>query len=62
MNAQIIPIADVNHRGTEILIRELGVVNTIRFLNQFRVGHGDYSVDRQELYADVTLDEIIQEL
>ena len=59
MKAQIIPIADVNHK---ILIRELGVVNTIRFLNQFRVGHGDYSVDRQELYADVTLDEIIQEL
>jgi hypothetical protein len=34
-------------------------VNTVRFLNQFTVGYGDYTAERDALFADLTLDEIL---
>jgi hypothetical protein len=34
-------------------------VNTVRFLNQFTAGYGDYTAERDALFADVTLDEIL---
>ena len=41
MSATIRPLAEVNQKATEILVREMGVVDTQRFLSQFRVGSGD---------------------
>ena len=42
MSVRIQPIAALTHRATHALIQELGVVDAIRFLNQFRAGqlHG----------------------
>jgi hypothetical protein len=40
-------------------MKEIGVVNTVRFLNQFTVGYGDYTAERDALFADLTLDEIL---
>jgi hypothetical protein len=41
MTVRIQPIAGINQRAHQALIGELGVVDTIRFLNQFRAGSGD---------------------
>jgi hypothetical protein len=62
MNTQISPMNEINHQATEILLRELGVVNTIRFLNQFRSGYGDYTLKKEELFAGMTLDNILEEM
>ncbi len=35
------------------------MVNTVRFLNQFTMGHGDYTAERDALFANLTLDEIL---
>ena len=43
MNAIIKPISLVNENATNILINEIGVVDTIRFINQFSSGHGNYT-------------------
>ena len=40
MNTATRPISEISRRATDILFRELGVVETIRFLNQFSVGPG----------------------
>ncbi len=40
-------------------MKEIGVVNTVRFLNQFTVGYGDYTAERDTLFADLTLDELL---
>ena len=39
------PISEVTNRAKHALIQELGVIDTMRFLNQFRVGDGDYTVE-----------------
>ena len=36
MSAHIQPLSKLNQQVTDALIREVGIVDTIRFLNQFR--------------------------
>ncbi len=53
------PLAEISQRAIEILCRELGAVDTVRFINQFTTGHGDYTSERDGLFAGETLDQII---
>lgn len=62
MTIQIQPIADVTQRGTHTLIKEIGVVDTIRFLNQFRVGSGNYTMDRDLLLEGLSVRDIVIEI
>ena len=62
MTVRIQPIADINQRANQALIGELGVVDTIRFLNQFRAGSAYYTVERESLFRDMTAKEIIAEI
>ncbi|MFH1086557.1 MAG: hypothetical protein V1772_12455 [Chloroflexota bacterium] len=45
-----------------MLYRELGIVNTVRFIGQFTVGFGNYTQERDELYAGLTLDDLVAEI
>ena len=62
MSATIRPLAEVNQKATEILVREIGVVDTQRFLSQFRVGSGDYTAERRQWLDDLSLGQIIAEI
>ena len=59
MNAVIKPLALINESATNILIKEMGVIDTIRFINQFTTGHGNYTEERRKMVDTMTLDEII---
>jgi hypothetical protein len=37
-------------------------VNTIRFLNQYTAGFGNYTEERGELFEGLSLDEILKEI
>ena len=56
------PLAEVSQRAIEILCRELGAVDTVRFINQFMTGHGDYTRERDDFFAGETLDQIIADI
>ena len=62
MNARFDPIALVTQRGTDALVKELGVVNTIRFLGQFREGSGDYTAQRENLFQGMSVAEMAREI
>lgn len=62
MSAAIRPLAEVSQQAREILIREMGVVDTLRFLSQFRTGVGDYTKERGQWLDDLSLDEIVSEI
>ena len=53
------PLSEVTQQALAVLIKEIGVVNTVRFLNQFTTGYGDYTSERDALFADLTLDELL---
>jgi hypothetical protein len=62
MTVRTKPLAEVTQRAIEILCRELGAADTVRFINQFTTGHGDYTAERDVLFADDTLDQIIADI
>ena len=44
------------------LCAELGVANTIRFLQEYSHGDGNYTVEREALYKDKTLKDLLTEI
>ncbi|MBU1180947.1 MAG: hypothetical protein KKF00_02035 [Proteobacteria bacterium] len=60
MNTETRPIYEISRRATNILFREMGIVETIRFFNQFSIGRGDYTKDREKWIGDVSLDDALK--
>jgi hypothetical protein len=53
---------EVNQQAIRLLYKELGVVDAVRFLTQFTQGYGDYTQEREVLFADQSLDDIVGEI
>lgn len=62
MNIETRPISEISRRATDILFKEMGVVDTIRFLNHFSVGRGDYTREREKWLGEITLDGAISQI
>jgi len=62
MSVHIQPISDLTHRATDTLIQKFGVVDTIRFLNQFRAGSGNYTMEREHLFEGMSVKDIVAEI
>jgi hypothetical protein len=59
MNVQVKPLSEITRHAIDLLSKEMGIVDTVRFLNQFTTGYGDYTTERESLFKDLTLDEIV---
>jgi hypothetical protein len=59
MNATIRPLADITQEARTILIREMGVVDALRFLSQFSSGAGDYTKERGQWLDDLSTEQIV---
>jgi hypothetical protein len=62
MIAESRPLAEITQTALKVLYREIGVVNTVRFINQFTTGYGDYTQERDQLFAHLTLDDLVTEI
>lgn len=62
MIAETRPLAEITREAIQILFREIGVVDTMRFINQYTTGYGNYTEERQELFADQTLDDLVSQI
>ncbi|MFN2132493.1 MAG: hypothetical protein ACK2VD_18350 [Anaerolineae bacterium] len=56
------PLAEITEDALRVLYREIGLVNTVRFISQFTVGFGDYTEERRRLFQDMTLEDIVTEI
>jgi hypothetical protein len=54
-------LEELTDQAMDLLCRELGVVNTLKFLRQFARGTGDYTRDRDALIGHLTVEEIFAE-
>jgi len=59
---EVKPLAEITQDALRVLCKEIGIVNTVRFLSQFTVGYGNYTEEREQLFADMTLDDIVAEI
>jgi hypothetical protein len=62
MTQQLKPLAEITHEAIRVLCKEVGIVNTIRFINQFTTGYGNYTEEREQLFGDLSLSEAVSEI
>ncbi len=62
MTVEVKPLVEITHDALSLLCKQLGLVNTIRFINQFTTGYGNYTEERREIFSDMKLEEIIAEI
>jgi hypothetical protein len=62
MITDIRPLVEINQQAISLLYKELGVVDAVRFLKQFTQGYGNYTQEREVIFADKSLDDILAEI
>ena len=58
----MIPPARIREIGLEALVRALGPIGTVRFLQQFETGSGNYTHDRKQWLKGLNLKDIVREI
>jgi len=53
---------EIRREGLHALLDRLGPAGTIRFLQQYESGSGDYSQERHAWLDNVTVDDIIEDI
>jgi len=62
MPVKTMTLEQVRIAGYQVLTRELGPVNLVRFLQQFETGYGDYTQERHQWLDRYTIEEVTQEI
>ncbi len=62
MITDVRPLVEINQQALHLLYKELGVVDAVRFLKQFTQGYGNYTQERETLFADKSLDDIVSDI
>ncbi|TXJ10280.1 MAG: hypothetical protein E6Q25_01290 [Acinetobacter sp.] len=62
MNAQIKPLNMLNTQINQLLIEQVGIVDTIRFFNQFNHHKSDVVQEHRKLAEKLTLDDIFADM
>ena len=50
---------DIRLEGWKALTERLGPAGAMRFMMQYDPGHGDYTKERQELFGDLDIEDLI---
>jgi hypothetical protein len=56
------PLVEITQEALSLLYRELGLVNTVRFLSQFTTGFGNFTEERRTLIENESFDEVAAEI
>ena len=62
MNSEPMTLQQIRTTGISLLTKHMGVVATIRFLQQYETGHGDYSKDRHDILGNPKLEDLVNEI
>lgn len=55
-------LSEITKEALEVLSNEIGIANTICFINQFTTGIGNYTEERALLFEDMSLGQILTEI
>ena len=56
------PLIEINQQAIHLLYKELGVIDAVRFLKQFTQGYGNYTQEREGMFANKSLEDIVIEI
>ncbi|MDZ7959395.1 MAG: hypothetical protein RMY34_16170 [Aulosira sp. DedQUE10] len=54
--------SEIRRLGIEALTKALGPAGMARFMQQFEIGSGDYTRDREQILGNPTIQEIVAEI
>lgn len=57
----MLPPVELRRKGMDVLVRELGYAEAIRFIHQFDLGRGDYTGERHAMLPPMTIEQIAAE-
>ena len=55
-------LREIHREGVQALLDRLGPAGTIRFLQQYDMGRGDYTKERDRWLDGVTIDEVVEDI
>jgi hypothetical protein len=50
---------EIRLEGWKALVERLGVAGAMRFMMQYDPGHGDYTKEREEIFAGMEIEELL---
>ncbi len=59
MKSQMMSLAKIREIGLEVLVRALGKIGMVRYLQQFEVGRGDYTKKRKKWLNGTNINDIV---
>ncbi len=62
MTTQPMTLNQIRNLGMEALMKALGPVGMVRFLQQFDIGKGDYSTERHNWLTEENIDILVQKI
>jgi len=52
---------ELRHKAFAVLVKDLGWVDAVRFIQQYERGQGDYSHDRDQMLPDWDAETLVRE-
>lgn len=62
MNVTDMTPTQIRQAGLQAVVRELGPLGLVRFLQQFETGAGDYSAERHQLLARCDVETLVEQI
>ena len=62
MSSQPKSLHEINTAAIHILCQQMGLVNTLRFINQFTNGYGNYTEEKDTLFGPLTVEDIAKQI
>ena len=59
---RLLTLPELRKKGFEVLVRELGAADAVRFLHLHQGGQGDYTRDRDRWLSGLTIEHIEEEV
>jgi hypothetical protein len=56
------PLSEVTYDALNVLVNKMGAIDTLRFIEKSYSGWGNYTEEKEELFKDYTVDDILNEL
>jgi predicted transcriptional regulator len=53
---------EIREKGFEALLKALGPIGMLRFLEQFDTGKGDYTKERSQWLDQMSIEDIVEDL
>ena len=61
-NSSPMSLYEIRMEGWKALSERLGPAGAMRFMMQYDPGRGDYSKERREIFAELTMDELLESI